>query len=219
MKKFWSVNLYDRLPEYIFANNILEIGARNGVPQLESRHRERFLNANYIGIDILDWKNESPLNIEIIDIFDFKSKSESFDLILAIAVFEHIIFSKWERLFEICLKLLKPNGYLVIVVPNNQLLGDFLKSIDYQTSKRLMREFNSDVSIHQVFSITPSVFRYFLPQCNIKKIRKKIIFRDSGETRRWACLRFIKRFFTFHPYVWHGLLFKSDSLQVIYRKR
>ncbi|MHA1995608.1 MAG: class I SAM-dependent methyltransferase [Candidatus Hodarchaeales archaeon] len=217
-EKYWSTRFYNQIPDFIFGDRILEIGARDGTPQLESRHREKFLNAEYIGLDLIKWTDSPPLNIQIKSIFDFEVEPESFDLIISIAVFEHISFESWDKLFDICKNLTKPGGYIVLIVPDNQLLGEYVNSQDYKVGLAQLKEYGSDANIHRVFSITPSVFRYFLPGCRTYRKRFPIKLKNPGDSNWWITIRFLKRLLTFHPYVWNGLLRKKNNLQVVWKK-
>ena len=206
------------MPEHVFGKNILEIGAREGTPQLQSRHREKFLQVGYTGIDLVEWEANPKLNIQITDVFHFSAEPETFDLILAVAVFEHISFECWEELFKRCRNWVKTGGYLVIIVPDNQLLGEYVNGQDYQTALGQLGKWGTNVNIHRVFSITPPVFEYFLPHCRVIRKKYQIKYRDQGESWLWACGRFVKRVLTFHPYVWQGILRKADYLQIIWQK-
>jgi len=101
------------------ASNILEIGCGQSpilkfYPDLKSK---------YTGIDfsnyiISDNKKRFPEAefYQILDPYNYSLVSGSFDLVFSIFVIEHTVFP--QKFLEECIRLLKPNGRLIILAPS-----------------------------------------------------------------------------------------------------
>lgn len=199
-------NYYDSIPEYVFGKRILDIGSGDGSSQLGSIHKDKFLSAEYFGIDIRANVLDSKMHIFNADIVDFDFDINcKWDTILAIAVIEHIPFSKWELLFKKLRSWVAPNGYLVVMTPSAEKLNNYIYSKDYLSHKNNpLYGLGSKSNCHVVFDITPKILRFVMPNAKVKELRKSfshVPFREDSESFLWAILRLIKRFVTRHPYV------------------
>ncbi len=214
-ESYYHHHLYKAIPNKFLNDKILELGSGNGITQLCSKHAERFLSKDYLGIDFL--VDKTYLNIFNIDVFDFDFSSYSYNSLLAVAIFEHIDFYLWDRLFKTCLTNLNEKGYIIIIVPFKEKVEVFYSST-YPKTIQQMKE-NNFYSGHRVFYITKKVFKLMLGKpVYIKRVRQRIHFKEKEEKMLWAILRFIKRLITFHPYVWNYFLGKDSCLLFIYQK-
>ena len=192
--RLYTKQLHDLIPDYVFGESLLDIGADLGANQLGSRHRKKFItlsnNGAYLGIDIK--QRELPL-LKIIeqDIFTWKT-DRKFDTILMVEVIEHIQFRDWVKLFEKVKSLLNPNGYLYLSTPANEKLQNYLKNAE----KTILGEDNySDYyQCHVVFGITKKVIRYFLPNAKIGTYYRKRWKQGHGKIMSFA--RIVKRIIT-----------------------
>ena len=185
---------YNIIPDYVFPKNgsILELGCGDGTSQLQSRHAEKFKTLEYVGIDKRT-DLEKNLNIVTADIRNYQPEFKH-DLLLAIATLEHIPFSYWENLKWLIDVDTVKNGYVVIVVPDNQKLEEYYNSKDY----KLAYQYNS---IHEVFSISKDFLEKWLPNIQIKRIHKPVKWKGKNvftSVFRWfQCLltrKFRKRY-------------------------
>ncbi|MHA2142395.1 MAG: class I SAM-dependent methyltransferase [Candidatus Thorarchaeota archaeon] len=209
---------YDVLPDYIFSENgkILEVGCGDGASQIASRHAERFQNSDYLGLD-LRTDIKPKLNVIEANVLDYETQ-QTFDTVLAIAVVEHIPFSAWPKLFEKLKNMVRPGGYLAVLVPHDERLSNYIDSVDYHHCLTQYPEGDLGVPCHVVHGITGHVMSHFLPSARNIELRRRIRFRDEGESRVKAVFRFIRRFFTGHSYVWDGLKRKKYVLLSIWKK-
>ncbi|MFW9890115.1 MAG: class I SAM-dependent methyltransferase [Candidatus Thorarchaeota archaeon] len=209
---------YDVLPDYIFPEKptILEIGCGDGASQLASRHADKFRNAEYLGLD-LRTDIAPKLNVIEGDILDFES-DQTFDIVLAIAVIEHIPFSAWPKLFRKMKGFVRPGGYLAVLVPHDERLSEYVDSADYHYCLEHYPDGEHGVPCHVVHGITSHVISHFVPSATNIELRRQVRFREAGESRIKAALRFIRRFFAGHPYVWDGLRRKKYVLLSIWKK-
>lgn len=208
-----SENYYDSIPEGVFFDNcsILDIGASDGKNQLFSRHRRFFENnRNYTGVEIRENLPSNGLNIITMNIFDYDT-NKKFDVITALAVIEHIPFSKWLTLIKMMKSWLAPRGVIVVIVPHKEQLHDYIVSIDLQECLQI------NMPCHVTHGITARAIDYILPGATVIEQRRHIKFRESGEPFPHAFLRFLKRFFTGHKYVWDGLRRKEHLLISVWR--
>ena len=102
--------------------SVLDIGCGNGESQVNSIHKNWFLemdiNNMYRGIDLQSIPVIQLTNIyDNIDVTKVFFEDNTFDLILAIHVFEHIPFHEWRDTIKRIFRWLKPDGYLIIGVP------------------------------------------------------------------------------------------------------
>lgn len=192
---------YDLLPDYIFRENgtILEFGSGDGNSQVESRHASFFMSEGYVGIDIRT--DISPkINIINSDVFEYETDTK-FDTVLAIAVIEHIPFSYWPKLFDKLKSLTKEGGYIVILVPHDERLSDYITSEDYDHCLKHYPVVGHGVPCHVVHGITEKVLQHFLPGADVIEVRRKLNFREEGEGLLRPTLRFVKRVLTRHKYI------------------
>lgn len=88
-------------------NRILEIGARKVVSSV----KEKFRNAQYVGLDIYPGENVDIVG-DIHNLSTYFMPNEKFDLIISSAVFEHLVMP-WRAAVEIG-KCLKVGGFVFI---------------------------------------------------------------------------------------------------------
>ena len=206
-------NYYDLIPKELFFDGcaILDIGANEGKNQLASRYAKFFVDASfYEGIEIRKLPNNG-LNIFNMDVLDY-IPSKKFDLIICMAVVEHIAFSSWPCFISNMKKWLNTKGFIVLLVPHDELLNDYITSLDYQKC------LDSGMPCHVVHGITKKVIELFLPNTYFIIRRYPIRFREPDESILRSVLRFVKRFFTGHPYVWNGILRRKYHLIAVWKK-
>ena len=168
--------------------SILDIGCMSGLNALISKYRKYFLGAEikgeYLGVDILEYPKNYLAPIVIDDVQTFCT-DQTFDLILALHVMEHIDLASWDRVILKLQQAVKVGGYLVIDVPYKEKdTNPYIDSND-----------------HVVFDIDDSLIRGFLPNAEIFKYRRKYRhFRKEGESLVWAICRSFWRTLTKHEY-------------------
>ena len=143
---------YNSIPYEVLKSPILEFGPGEGLRQVQCKHKDVFLTADYLGIDLL--KPEFPeLNIIQGDILDFES-GKQFQTIIMIGVLEHISLDQWplvaEKLKSLCLK----GGNVVLFVPHKESIDNYMV-------------YKGD---HLVYGITKKFMDYFFPGANISMI-------------------------------------------------
>lgn len=198
---YGSLFVYDFIPENLISGKILELGATNkyyDVPaQLVSKHKEKFLSDNYLGLDY-DPPGNTNLNVIKQDLFTFKPDIQ-FDTILAIDIIEHISLESWGSFFERVKLWLKPKGNLILSTPYNETC---IYPHPYN---------------HVVFGITGKTFIAFLPNARIQTVSHPNLFRGEGENLFRCLLRYIKRRITNHYFVKYKLIviYQKDEDQTI----
>ena len=208
----YAVARYNMIPDDFFSGSILEIGARTGKMQVESRHGEKFLDANeqglYLGIDISPQEN-ALLNVVERNFLDMEARS-NYDTIIASEVLEHIAFRDWPKTFSMMKKMLRPGGKLFITTPHNEQLKDYIQYYHSQTGGEYFQA-------HVTFGITREVMEHFLPgsKCKVLKVGSPI--REKNEFPGKALVRVIYRIIRGHPYAWSWVP-KAHSLIVIWTK-
>lgn len=192
------------IPDYVFGDTLLDVGAGIGFSQLNSRHKEKFRelndNGSYLGIEI-EIIGDPLLNMKEIDILQFET-NKKFDTVLAISVLEHISYRKWPVLAKKLKSWINKGGYLVIIVPAKEKIDGRLdqSNIDYYNQ-------------HVVFGVTKKVLKHFYPNSMILT-RKISVFRREGESFVHAVGRLIKRCVLSRPYY----LSKEDAYIVIWKR-
>lgn len=175
------------------------MGCGDGNSQIESRHKSHFLNNGYVGLDIRS-DLASKINIVNADVFDYET-DKKFDAVLAIAVIEHIPFSYWPKLFDKLKSWTNEGGYIAILVPHDEMLTEYITSVDYKHCLEHYPVVNHGVPCHVVHGINGKVLQHFLPRAEIIEVRRKLHFREKGEGLIRPTLRFIKRILTRHKYI------------------
>lgn len=182
---------YNIIPDYVFPENgsILELGSGDGSSQLNSRHRDKFLTSEYLGID--QRKNIKP-KINVIDA-DFSKWAfwdgldTQFDLIIAIASIEHCSLDTWSIIADGIYRRLRPSGHFVLVVPNNEHPEEYME-LDYHTMMFSHR------SAHVVFGITPKLLNFFWSGIKVSMVSKPVKWR--GKNPFTSAFRFLQCLFT-----------------------
>ncbi|MGY5857904.1 MAG: methyltransferase domain-containing protein [Candidatus Thorarchaeota archaeon] len=211
--KNYAVARYNMIPDDYFTGNILEIGARTGKMQVESKHGSKFQKANeqgrYLGIDITPQENASLKVIEL-NFLDMESKSR-FDTIIASEVLEHIAFRDWPKAFSLLIELLQPDGKLFITTPHNEQLKDYIHYYHSQTGGEYFQA-------HVTFGITKKVIEHFLPGAKCKVLKVGSSIREKHESLGKALIRLVYRIIKRHPYAWNWMP-KAHSLIVYWTKK
>jgi len=165
---------YNNIPSEIFTTFenpfVFEIGAGDGIRQIESKYSDYFV-CNYLGIDVID-KNKTELSIKKHNIMDFDVTHINANIVLAFEILEHIPLRDWEHVInklKYCVS--KKNGYVVITVPYKEDLAYYCKD------KLKSREY---FQIHNVHGITKDVLEYFFPNSH-----KKRLMRFGWRKRFW----------------------------------
>ena len=181
---------YNEIPSYCFVKggSILDIGCMSGLNALISKHRNHFLqaetNGKYLGVELLEYPKNYLAPIVIDDVQNF-STDQSFDLVLALHVMEHIDLASWDHVILKLKRVVKAGGYLVVDVPyKSKDTNPYIEGQD-----------------HVVFDIDDSLIRGYLPDAEIFKYRRKYShFRKEGESLVWAICRLFWRTITRHEY-------------------
>lgn len=197
---------YDRLKEEMLQGKILDIGISDKNYQLKSKNREFFLSDNYLAIEPRDVKTK--LRYKKTDLLNLDDKEETYDLILCFEVLEHICFYDWEKVISKLKGLLKKEGILIISVPHNQQMEEY---INVETNY-------TPYNMHVTFSITKNVMKKFFPNAKIRVIRNWL-FKEQNESSFRALLRHIKRVITWHHFVSYKILPKFYSYVFIEERR
>lgn len=165
-----------------FNVNILDAGCGNGslVYWLQKRGYVHSYGVDGSAEQIAEGKLLGVNNLETGDLVSHLEKqSETFDVIFLRDVLEHFEKEKVLYILKICRLALKPEGRLVIQVPNGAspfvgrvLFGDFTHETAY-TESSLSQLFQA--SAYEGFSVKP-----FLPY--IKKITWRSFFSRSGRS-------------------------------------
>ena len=209
----YAVARYNMIPDDYFDGYILEIGARTGKMQLESRHRGKFMTANeqgrYLGIDISPQENTSLRVVEL-NFLDMDSESK-FDTIIASEVLEHIAFRDWPKAFSLMKRMLRPGGKLFITTPHNEQLEDYIKYYHSQTGGEYFQA-------HVTFGITRKVMNHFLPGSRCEVLRVGSPIRERNEFFGKVLIRTIYRIIKRHPYAWRWIP-HANSLIVYWTKK
>jgi len=210
--KDYAVARYNMIPDDYFKGYILEIGARTGRMQLESKHKTKFLAANkegrYLGIDIAQ-QERALLKVIKLNFLDMESKSR-FDTIIASEVMEHIAFRDWPKAFGLMKKMLKPGGNLFITTPHNERLEDYINYYHSQTGGEYFQA-------HVTFGITRKVMEHFLPGLQTRVLNVGSPIKEKNEFVGKAAVRAFYRIFKRHPYAWNWIP-HSHSLIVYWTK-
>jgi ubiquinone/menaquinone biosynthesis C-methylase UbiE len=119
-----------RLPEFVRAQEILEIGCGSGA--FLSRIAGSFADKNFVGIDIDEkllevarGRMRAKGNLRFLhrDIYDIKDGAGEFDLIVLRLVVQHL--KDLGNLVDICSRLLKENGALLVIEALDEKTGFF----------------------------------------------------------------------------------------------
>lgn len=190
------VKRYDRIHSDWLLGRILELGAGNNGVQLHTKHKQRFLSEDYLGIDLYPPTTNPPYIIEG-DLRDISFPRSSFDIILAFEVLEHIDFLFWAPIFENIKRWLKPNGYFVFSTPYNE------------TARRY-----DCYSPHAVFGIKETTFEPYFPQLQTTINPHPFLFGKVGESKVRRLLRGVKRIVTNHPFLKYNLYGIYQKIEV-----
>lgn len=186
---------YNLIPDEIITDkSILDIGANNGLLQLGSRHKDKFLLNDYLGIDV---NPPETVHLPIIqaDLFNFKPE-KLYDLVICIEVLEHIALRDWSLAFKKLKSFTKKDGCLFITVPHNQHMNSYL----HKMAKLPYHQ------KHVVFGITERTVHFFLNNADIHTVKHPSLWREPNEGYIKPTLRLIKRFLTRHHYFKHGIV-------------
>ena len=124
-KRSYVYKLLSKLPKN---KKILDIGCGEGALVKEFKKK----GYNIIGMDI---NYESKL-VSKGNITNIKFKKSSFDIALCLDVIEHLDFENQEKAFREIHRILKPNGILLVAVPN---LAHFISRISFLLTGNLIR--------------------------------------------------------------------------------
>ncbi|MFW9861317.1 MAG: class I SAM-dependent methyltransferase [Candidatus Thorarchaeota archaeon] len=210
--KDYAVARYNMIPDDYFNGYILEVGARTGKMQLESRHGTKFREANeqgrYLGIDIAPIE-DAPLRVVQMNFLDMKSENK-FDAIIASEVLEHIPFRDWPKAFILMKKSLKLGGKVFITTPHNERLEDYINYYHSQTGGEYFQA-------HVTFGITKKVLEHFLPGLKSRVLKVGSPIREKNEQLGKALVRIVYRIIKRHPYAWNWFP-RAHSLIVYWTK-
>lgn len=184
--------VYDLIPNGFIKGKILEISAGNEEwssefpPQLKSKHRDKFVSKNYLGIDLEPPRN-NLLGIIKQDVLTYDPDT-TFDTILMIDVIEHIPFEKWKVVFGKINSWLNPGGYLILSTPYNE---PYVSPHPWN---------------HCVFEINEKMISTFLHNADIKIYSHPYLLGTEEENKIWAFFRHVKRRLKNHPFLKYKLV-------------
>ena len=206
MKREIEVIHYNELPDFVFKDNssILDVGSRDGYGAWYSRHRNRFLQNDYLGVDVQSFQHHYLKPIITNEFLQFETERK-FDLIIFSHILEHFEIQQWTEVLTKLVGLLSDRGYLVINVP-------FKK--DGKGGKEGWDR-------HKVFQIDEKLLAPYLPFMfeRVGKTKTRIVFRNPGEGILRPSLRFVWRILCNHKYsilrTWGG---RPARLVAVYQK-
>jgi len=194
-KYFWGdwldVRYYlcDRLSE--FKNKkILDISCQTGVV-IKCLDRSNQIYGIDIDADSINiCKQENPnANLIIGDIFSQNFDKESFDIIILAHVLPSHDYQsqhKPEELIQLCLKWLKPDGYLFVTTPNgenpyfkkkNKITIENLKKIFSGFNYKILEWNPFPIQAQKILRYTPQIFEFLkYDMQNKKDVKKSISF-------------------------------------------
>lgn len=226
-RNHWWFNGRRLIIEHLFWNKnknkkmkVLSIGSSTGA---EIEHISRF--ASVIGIDIdkhaVDYCKKRKLNVIYDDILSTNLPAESFDIIVAMDVLEHIK-DDGNALGIIC-QLLKPNGKLLITVPACPFLWSKFDEIDHHPHYRRYSYFSLKnlLEQHNNLKITfLSYYNFFLfPLMFI--VRKIDFFVNTELSKPPAIINyFLTKIFSFERYFlkWSFFPIGGSLMTICYKK-
>jgi len=173
---------YNEIPDFVFTGGgILDIGSNDGYGAYHSRHRERFLTSDYLGVDVgvFDFTYLEPIIRS--DFLKFET-DKAFDTIIFSHLLEHFDIGRWPEIFDRLRGLLSDTGFLVVNVPYKE----------------------ETHTVHSVLHIDEALLLRFCPFQNFIKCYEhnhdRVKFRDSKENIIKALVRFAYRIVTNHKY-------------------
>lgn len=199
---------YNAIPHDLFRGKVLEVGARDGEAQLASVHRERFLSADYLGLDVRP-SSSTRLRIEEGDFLSF-CMPDTYDTILMLEVAEHLCLRTWPLLFERVRYCLRDGGRLFMTVPYRESPDNLWMYVGLFGRERYAG--------HVTYGIDRRMVRLFLPDAKMWVIRKRYPFKTPDESWVWAFARFAKRVLLHEPLAWNWLRLELRALIVVWTK-
>ena len=198
-KKKLFIHRYNIIPEKALKSPILEVGAGEGLRQIECKHKDVFLQSEYLGIDLLK-PIKSELNIIQADILSFKT-DRKFKTIIMVGTLEHIALDKWPSAVQQLKDLCSAGGNIIIYVPYRESVNRYM----------------IHAGDHLVYGITKEFMWHFFPNAYIKIIYDQMI-RRHDESFIWATGRWVKRLLMLDKKVLK-IIPKRVGLLVIWNKR
>jgi len=122
--------LVNCIENYLHDGRILEVGAQTGVDaEYISRLGYNVISVDYNG-EAINMMRQRKINAIIkADGLDLPFADASFDLVYSQGLVEHFIGSELDQLLEEQIRVIRPNGYLLIDVPNLISLNTIPKRI------------------------------------------------------------------------------------------
>jgi 2-polyprenyl-3-methyl-5-hydroxy-6-metoxy-1,4-benzoquinol methylase len=172
--------------------NVLDIGCANGylLNHLNPEFKRYGIEANSKAAKVAEQSGVRIIGNDILDPKLISKYGEYFDVITAIAVFEHI--SDFKGAVEAALKMLKPDGILIFEVPlisvqhnNETWFNSSLEHIYYPSEKAIHHLFNAELNTPMVgeeliirdyastFVGIATPEKSFLPE--IKKVHERLV--------------------------------------------
>ena len=169
---------YNAIPNGLLESPILEFGPGEGLRQVQCKHNNIFLTADYLGVDLLEPKDPA-LNIIQGNIVDFESEKK-FRTIIMIGVLEHIPLDKWPLVTEKLKSLCMTRGNVILFVPHKESIDNYMVH-------------DGD---HLVYGITKKFMDHFFPEADIKNIYDQRVRYKERFAYFKAAGRFIKSLVT-----------------------
>ena len=128
-QRFWHKTRFREVAKFIepTGGKILDIGSADGV--FTKVILDKSKAEEIVGIDVLaqsvawakkHWKKHKELKFRVGDAHRLDFKPQSFDAVFALEVMEHVYHP--EKVFKEMKRVLKKNGYVIILVPSDNFL-------------------------------------------------------------------------------------------------
>ncbi len=104
----WKDYLKRTFPQYFNGVKVLDIGAAD----INGTNKPWFENCQYIGLDILPYKNVDVVSIA----HEYDVPNESFDVVCSTSELEHDMY--WQKTLVKMVELLKPGGFMWFEAPH-----------------------------------------------------------------------------------------------------
>lgn len=191
---------YNAIPNGLLESPIIEIGPGEGLRQVQCKHKEFFLNADYLGVDLLKPKNPA-LHIIQGNIADYPVLKQ-YKTVLLIGVLEHIPLASWPFVVWKLKSLCMTRGKVILFVPHKESIDNYM----------------IDKGDHLVYGITKKFMNHFFPGADIKNIYDQRVRYKERFAYFKAAGRFIKSLVTLDKRALK-LIPQRIGIMVVWRKK
>lgn len=98
----WKDELKRKFPQYFYRVKVLDVGSAD----INGTNRPWFDNCEYIGLDIMPYKNVDVVSVA----HEYEALLASFDVVCSTSELEHDMY--WDKTLQKMVKLLKPQGLM-----------------------------------------------------------------------------------------------------------